>query len=66
MQVGSLQSQVLALGGENWASGSDVFLSSVTAEPVVTEVTPGGFFFAAARGQGLGMRTVSCLAAVCC
>ena len=66
MQVGSLQSQVLDLGGENWASGSDVFVSSVTAEPVVTEVTPGGFFFAAARGQGLGMRTVSCLAAVCC
>ena len=66
VQAGSLQSQVLDLGGENWTSGSDVFLSSVTAEPVVTEVTPGGFCFAAARGQGLGMRMVSCLAAVYC
>lgn len=63
-QAGSLQSQVLGLRSGNWASGSDVSLPTVTAEPVVIEVTPGAFCFAAARGRGLGIRMVSCLAAV--
>lgn len=63
-QAGSLQFQVLGLGSENWASGSNVSLPTVTAEPVVIEVTPGAFCFAAARARGLGIRMGSCLAAV--
>ena len=45
----------IGLRSENRPLGSHIFLSTVTDEPAVTGVGPGGFCFAAPRRWGFGM-----------